>query len=293
MQTEAMNKEFGISNKLSFAKYEHTTIANIQSDYSKAKISLYGAQVLSFINEDNEELLFMSSECIFKNGKAIRGGIPVCWPWFGANTNDPSLPSHGFARTTEWEVIETIANDEVTLVLGLKSNEDTLKVWPHQFEAQLKVVVGKKLSVSLSTTNKDSKAFEVSAALHTYFLINDIATTKLEGLASKDYFNNVNKENETQNETILSFGERIDRHYCNTNNACIIDDTNKKIVMDKDGSETTVVWNPGKELCIEMADLGDTDYKKMLCVESTNSLNNIITIQPNQTHTLSTYIYKQ
>lgn len=291
MNLELLNKQFAISNKVNFKSYKHTIVAEIESPVSTATISLYGAQVLSFKANKQDELLFMSSKSAFENGKAIRGGIPVCWPWFGANTTDPSLPSHGFARNSIWDVVNTRETEnEVIIVLGLKSNEDTLKMWPYLFNTTLEIKVGSELTVSLKTTNTDNKPFNISAALHSYFLISDIETVKLEGLESTAYFNNLNQTNEIQKDDILTFSERTDRQYKKTKTTCIIHDTERKIRVGKEGSHTTVVWNPGAELSKEMIDLGDLDYKKMLCVEASNSLENSIDILPQQSHTLTTII---
>ena len=291
MDLAKLNTQFGIANRITFKAYQHTTIAEITSTHSKATISLYGAQVLSFIPKGDADMLFMSSKSYFQEGKAIRGGIPVCWPWFGAHPVDNSLPSHGFARISTWEVINTTEEeDEVVITLSLASNANTLKLWPYQFEAQLELRVGQDLSVALKTINTDDKAFEISSALHSYFNITDINTIKLEGLANTAYLDDVKEEEGQQKEEQLSITERIDRRYRNTTNTCSIHDANRTIKVAKEGSQITVVWNPGAELTKQMADLGDNDYLNMLCVEAANSLEDTITVRPGRQHILKTII---
>jgi len=291
MTLSELNKQYGIDQKVSFKNYQHTIVAEINSNSSTAQVSLYGAQVLSFIPSGNEDTLFMSSKSLFVEGKAIRGGIPICWPWFGAHPVDGSLPSHGFARIMTWEVIGTKEEgNEVVLTLGISSNAETLSLWPYQFEAQLEVRVGQTLSVALKTINTDNKAFEISAALHSYFKVSDINNIALSGLANTTFLDDVKEKEGLQREDQLLISERIDRRYRQSTSECYIKDgyTNTKIA--KEGSQITVVWNPGAELSRQMADLGDADYLNMICVEAANSLEDTITVQAGKQHVLKTTI---
>ncbi len=289
MNAEVLNTQFAIANKITFQPFEHTVVAELTSNDSTAKVALYGAHVLSFIPNNQDDLLFVSSEAIYQNGKAIRGGIPVCWPWFGPHPIDSSLPSHGFARISNWKVINTSASDEeVSIELGLSANAETMQLWPYQFVASLLIKAGKQLSVELKTLNTDSKPFELSSALHTYFNISDINTVTLEGLANMDYLDDVANQSGRQQEALLAFGERTDRRY-HTSGDAIIHDQHRDIKVAKGGSQITVVWNPGEELALQMGDLGQ-NYKNMLCVEAANSLDDTITVNPGASHTLSTTI---
>ncbi|MCU4164553.1 D-hexose-6-phosphate mutarotase [Carboxylicivirga caseinilyticus] len=292
MQVDTLNKEFGIEGVLTFKNEQHTIMAEVVTPHSTAKISLYGAQVLSFVPNGQDDLLFVSSETLFKEGKAIRGGIPVCWPWFNAHPTDNTKPSHGFARISTWEVLSTSKNtDEVYINLGLRSNEHTKQYFPFDFEAIIEVSIGKRLNVELTTKNIGSEPFEVSAALHTYFNISDIKTVKLQGLHKVLYKDDVLGLEAIQEDEMVTFNGRTDRRYRDTMEDVAIIDTNRTITVGKKGSKTTVVWNPGDELAAQMADLGDDDYIKMVCVESANSLDDTITIMPGALHCLGTTIY--
>ncbi|MBR8537109.1 D-hexose-6-phosphate mutarotase [Carboxylicivirga sediminis] len=289
MNPEVLNTQFGIVGKIAFQPFEHTIVAELQSKHATAKVSLYGAHVLSFIPNEQEDVLFVSPKAIFKNGKAIRGGIPICWPWFGPHPVDSSLPPHGFARISNWAVTNTSASDEeVSIELGLTSNAETMRLWPYQFEARLLLKLDQELTVELTTRNTDNKPFEVSAALHSYFNISDIETVTLEGLSSVDYQDDVANANGHQTDKLLAFGQRTDRRY-RTSDTAIIHDTKRDISVKKSGSGITVVWNPGAELAMQMGDLAE-HYQHMLCVEAANSLDDTIVIQPGMSHTLATTI---
>ncbi len=289
MNAEVLNTQWGIDNNISFQPFEHTVVARLTNKHATATISLYGAHVLSFIPNDQDDLLFVSPYAVYQEGKAIRGGIPICWPWFNAHPVDPSLPSHGFARISTWRVNASSADEEkIQLELMFSSNADTLKLWPCHFEAKLMVTLTDHLSVALTTVNKGNKPFDVSAALHSYFNISDIQTVTLEGLENTPYKDDVANVETTQKDQLLSFGQRTDRRYHSASKA-IIHDANRNITIDKSGSKITVVWNPGEELAMKMPDLLD-GYKNMLCVEAANSLDDTITIQPGQQHTLSTIL---
>ncbi|WP_430817628.1 D-hexose-6-phosphate mutarotase [Carboxylicivirga sp. RSCT41] len=287
MNSEVLNTQFGIENSISFQPFEHTVIAELKTDCSTAKVSLYGAHVLSFIPDGQEDILFVSPHAVFQDGKAIRGGVPVCWPWFNAHPVDKSLPSHGFARTSSWQVVHTSANDQETCIeLALYSNEQTLKLWPYEFEARLMIKLDHQLKIELTTFNKDIKAFDVSGALHSYFNVSDILNVQLQGLHGADYFDSVINASAVENNELLSFEQYTNRMYSSTQK-CVIHDKNRTIEVDKSGSGMTVVWNPGEELANKMPDLLE-GYKNMLCVEAANCLEDTITIQAGQKHTLST-----
>ncbi len=291
MQLSEINERYGIEGVLTFYEEKHSIVAEINSSYSKAKISLYGAQVLSFIPIGQEDLLFVSSESYFEEGKAIRGGIPICWPWFNAHPTEASFPSHGFARISTWQVNGAMQNNgEITLELVLKSNEETFKLFPYEFELYAEIKVGTKLSVALTTINKSESAFDISSALHSYFNVSDIANVSLKGLKDTPYMDDVLKKEARQNEDLLLFNNRIDRRYHGIETDCVINDISRRINVAKKGSKVTVVWNPWEELAAQMADLGNEDYRNMLCVEAANSLEDTITIVPGNSHCLETTI---
>ncbi len=293
MLLNELNNTFGINNQLTFSEEKHMIVANIESQFSSAKISLYGAQVLSFTPKGERDLLFLSQDAFYQNGKAIRGGIPICWPWFGAHPDTNDLPSHGFARLSNWDVIQTSSNNgEVHIQLQLKNSEANEALWPYKFETLINLSIGKSLKLSLTTINKDDKAFTISSALHSYLNISDSEKIKVEGLENTEYRDDVLHTTSLQNESQLSIKGEFDRQYINTSKSCLINDPSfeRQIQIDKEGSQTTVVWNPGDKLSSKMKDLGDNEYKNMLCIEAANNINDTITINPGESHSLQTQI---
>jgi len=291
MSIQEFNQKYSIEDHIIFIEEKHNIIVELKSGFSKARISLYGAQVLSFTPKGEQDLLFLSKDSYYQEGKAIRGGIPVCWPWFGAHPTDTTKASHGFARLSKWQVKSTsIKNDNLNLQLELNDTESTRKIWPYKFKAIISITVGETLNVELMTINTDKLPFTITSALHSYLNISNSETITISGLKDIQYMDDVKNIECQQDDALLSLQGEIDRRYINTSSACTIDDSkfNRKIKISKQGSETTVIWNPGAVLAKKMADLGDMEYLNMVCIEAANTLNDSICIQPGQRHSLNT-----
>jgi glucose-6-phosphate 1-epimerase len=261
----------------------------ISNANAQAKIALQGAHLFHFQANGKKPLLWLSESSYFEKGKPIRGGIPVCWPWFGAHKSDKTLPNHGFARTSLWEHISTEEDEgETRVTLRLSSSEATLKLWPYDFELTLKLAVAAELRLSLTTTNTGNKAFRISQALHSYFAVSDISKVYIEGLEHKKYYNKVDGSFGNLQEGRLYFEQETDRIYQEISAPLILRDAEETTVISSKGSHTAVVWNPGETLAEKMADL--SDHRHMLCIESANTLQDEALIQPNQSHTLTALI---
>ncbi|KDP46406.1 hypothetical protein JCGZ_10246 [Jatropha curcas] len=241
---------------------------------SSAEVLLYGGQVVSWKNERREELLFMSSKAVWKPLKANRGGIPVCFPQFG---NLGSLEKHGFARNRLWSLDSDPSplppvNSQSSVDLILKSTEDDLKTWPRSFELRLRISLGPgKLTLIPRVRNTDNKAFSFTFALCNYLSVSDISEVRIEGLETLDYFDNLmRKERFTEQADAITFDAEIDRVYLSTPSKIAIIDHEKKrtFVLRKEGMPDAVVWNPWDKKARALQDLGDEDYKTMLCVDS-------------------------
>ncbi|GAB4838259.1 hypothetical protein Ancab_027788 [Ancistrocladus abbreviatus] len=259
---------------------------------SSAEIYLYGGQVTSWKNEHREELLFISSKAIFKPPKAIRGGIPICFPQFAGHG---SLEQHGFARNRFWSVdpdpppFPTNPSNKAYIDLILKPSEEDLKIWPHSFVFRLRVTLGSggdlMLTSRIRNTNTDGKPFSFTFAYHTYFSVSDISEVRVEGLETLDYLDNLqNKERFTEQGDAITFeSEQVDKIYLSTPTKIAILDHERKrtIVIRKDGLPDAVVWNPWDKKAKAMADFGDDEYKHMLCVEAT-AIEKPITLKPGE-----------
>ncbi|KAG4917023.1 hypothetical protein JHK87_054580 [Glycine soja] len=243
---------------------------------ASAQVSLHGAQVTSWRNEHGEELLFTSSKAIFKAPKAIRGGIPICFPQFG---NCGSLELHGFVRNRMWAIDDNPpplpANDssgKSFIDLVLKSSEEDMKCWPYSFEFHLRVslTTDGDLTLISRVRNINGKPFSFSFAYHTYLLVSDISEIRIEGLETLDYLDNLfKKERFTEQGDAITFESEVDRVYLSSPNIIAVLDHERKrtFVIRKDGLPDVAVWNPWEKKSKSMSDFGDEEYKQMLCVD--------------------------
>ncbi|KAI4328871.1 hypothetical protein L6164_021193 [Bauhinia variegata] len=243
---------------------------------ASARVSLHGAQITSWRNENGEELLFTSSKAIFKAPKAMRGGIPICFPQF---ENCGSLELHGFARNKIWTIDDNPpplpANDSSRksfVDLLLKPSEEDMKAWPHSFEFRLRVClsVNGDLTLISRVRNINGKPFNFSFAYHTHLLVSDISEVRIEGLETLDYLDNLfQKERFTEQGDALTFESEVDRVYLSSPNVIAVLDHERKrtFVIRKEGLPDVAVWNPWDKKAKSMADFGDEEYKHMLCVD--------------------------
>lgn len=213
------------------------------------------------------EQLFTSPRAVFRPGQAIRGGIPVIFPQFGAH--GPGL-RHGFARLLEWTPLPAAsAPDRATLLLG--ESDDSLRWWPHRFRAELEVqLLVDGLSMSLTVTNRDEADFDFTAALHTYLRVSDIEQAGVFGLHGQPYIDAANSRRPgLQHEATLRFAGEIDRVYVDSGGReLILKDASDALQIRSEGFTDTVVWNPGAELAASLGDLGPGNHAHFVCVEA-------------------------
>ena len=287
---DELNEKFSIEGELGFMELENDMIAaTISNKYAEADIYLYGAHVASFKPHGTIDLLWLSPESSFEEGKPIRGGIPVCFPWFGPNKEDATKPMHGFGRLMYWEVVETgtTLQGETNICLQLESSEQTKVYWPYDFKAELFIVVGKKLSVTLKVTNNSYEVFKYGCALHSYYSVSSIENITIEGLDGVNYYDQLQGyKEECQKTPELKIEKAETRHYHNTETPVLINDPDfrRTIKVDKQGSRVTTVWNPGAEACAGITDMSDDAYQTFLCIEAVNSFDDTIRLAPGEIH---------
>ncbi len=256
-----------------------------------ADISLHGGHVISFKPTGQEDVIWLSEKTEFNSDKAIRGGIPVCWPWFGRL----AAPAHGFARTSQWHLVEHKETDNGVIVcLGLEESEATLAIWPFAFQARLYIEVSETLKVTLDVCNTDDKPWTFSGALHSYFNIANIVESITTGMGP-EYSDGLQGGKICQGGKELQLTGTIDRIYTQPEDTILITDpeNTRSISVKNSGDNSAVIWNPWLENSTNMADMADDGYKTMLCVESTyhaNSLEEGKTLQPGESHQLSTEV---
>lgn len=266
----------------------------IENQYATAKIALQGAHVMHWQPKSaSEPVLWLSSNARFMPGRSIRGGVPVCWPWFGAHPTDSSYCPHGFARVVPWELKESsrLKNGTTRLLLEMTQTDLAKRQLSYPYVFTLEITVGNSLRMQMTTTNLANHPFMIGEAFHTYFNVSDVANTKITGLEDVVYSDKVEGYVRNVQHGALQFDGEFDRVYLSSGEDCLIHDSGygRTIHVAKSGSNTTVIWTPGAEKAAQMGDMGTAEeWRKMLCVESANAMQNSVTIFPNETHTMVT-----
>lgn len=275
----------------------HKKLANgfafieINNSSAEVKIALQGAHLFHYARVGEEPILWLSEVSDFELGKAIRGGVPVCWPWFGFN-EDKTLPQHGFARTALWEFVGSDEVDEKTssVTLKLTHSDETFKMWPHKFLLELKITISDRLTMELKTTNLDDRPFSITQALHTYFSVSHISDVAIKGLGNKPYLDALTWKNEVQKGDI-TFNQEVDRVYQDVDGEIVLSDKNRVIHVRNENSSSVVVWNPWIEKTLRMSAMKPNAYENMLCIESANAFDDFKVIKPQESHTLVAVIF--
>lgn len=281
-----LSEYFGIDRRIVF---DHTIdgyapFVSLNSPHGSCRIALHGAHILSYIPHGTRDDLLWLSECaIYEEGTAIRGGIPICWPWFASEGS----PAHGFARNRVWEVVRSgiDENDDPHITLRLEFDKETLALWPYRFVLELDIFVSKKLTIALRAKNVDEQSFSFTEALHTYLNISDVSDIRIKGLSGCHYSNSLDGKTYLE-EGNITIDAEVDRIYSDASAVCQIEDSGRKrtITVYKENSLNTVVWNPWIEKSSGMKDMADGAYRSMVCVESANTAPNYITLSPGSIH---------
>ena len=258
----------------------------------QGEIYLHGAHVTAWHPAGHAPVLWVSRESRFAAGAPIRGGVPVCFPWFAAHATDTSAPAHGFARLRPWRLAETSADgDRIEMRFESRDVEEPRRsAWPPAFAAESRVSFGQRLSLTLDVTNPGDRPIEFEAALHTYFAVSDIRSVTVTGLAGTDYLDKVAGFARTrQGDAPIAFDGETDRIYLDTEAACTIHDRGlgRRITVSKRGSLSTIVWNPWIGRARAIPDFGDDEWPGMLCIETANVRDRAVRLEPGSHHTMN------
>lgn len=284
-----MEKRFTIPERIAF-KTGNGGLRYLELCHNgaEARVYLHGAHVLHYQPAGQAPVLWQSRKSYFEPNKPIRGGVPVCWPWFGAHPCDASRPAHGIARLTEWVPVASGASaDATSLTLRFPAAQGLSAI------ADLTVVLGEDLQITLATTNTGDADLPLSEALHSYFAVSDIRAVSVAGLDGLPYIDTVPAGRPVRTQTgPVTFTGETDRVYTNTTGECVILDPgmNRRIRVGKEGSRSTVVWNPWIGKAARMADYGDGEYPEMVCVETANCGPDILRLAPGQAHSMTARI---
>ena len=287
----SLNTRFGISGQVEFtAGPGGPVVAQVRNTHGTATIALQGAHIMTWAPLGEEPVIWLSPAAKLAPGKSIRGGVPICWPWFGPHATESKFPGHGFARTVPWEILKTemLADGSTRLTLQLVESDATRAQWPHPSSVTCQISVGKTLEIDLHTRNTGQTPITIGDALHTYFHVSDIRQAAIRGLEDCPYLDKVDDGKRKQQQGPVVISAETDRIYLNSSADCLIDDPGlkRRIRIAKRGSRATVVWNPWSEKAAKMGDFGDDGYLHMLCVESANCADDVVSLPPQGEHHL-------
>lgn len=290
---QQLNTQFGIKDQLSFREdASGLIVADIHNAQATASLCLQGAHLMAWQPKSQTvPVVWLSRDAKLAQGKSIRGGAPVCWPWFGAHATEASFSGHGYARTVPWHVVSSGSepNGATRLTLRLEESDKTRAQWVHASQLDLTVTIGETLRMELTTENIGATDFVIGEALHTYLHISDIGSVCVTGLDGCDYWDKVGGSVLKKQSGAISFASETDRVYINTAAECVIEDDKlkRRIHIAKSGSLSTVVWTPWVEKATKMGDMGQPEgWREMVCVESVNAIENVVTVAAGTAHSL-------
>lgn len=267
----------------------------VDNGQARAEIYLHGAHVTAWRPAGHQPVLWVSAQSQWDAARPIRGGVPICFPWFGPHATDRTAPAHGFARLLDWTLVDARDDDSGATELTFRLSQATPPAarWPHAFDAVYRVRAGAALTLALEVHNTGGAAMTYEEALHTYFAVQDVRAIEIVGLAGTDYVDKVGVATErNQGAAPLRFTGETDRVYVNTRSTCTIHDPGlgRRIAVRKTGSDATVVWNPWIAKAKAMPDFGDDEWPGMVCIESANVGVHAVTLAGGAAHTLTTTI---
>jgi len=288
-----LTRDFGIDGVVTFDPGKgYLTRIVVTAQGAVAHIYTLGAHVTHWQLEGHKPVLWLSGNSWFEPGKPIRGGVPVCLPWFNVKPDQPDAPRHGLARTMNWQVVSTRLNDDgsADVALELQSGDNIAAVWPHPFTFRHQITVGRNLTMSLTVRNPGYQPFAFTEALHSYFNVADVRKATVTGLECAPYANTVGGQARKApgDSHPIAFADETDRIYTGTSATCVLHDPglDRQITIDKSGSDSTVVWNPWIAKASAMEDFGDDEWPGMLCIETANVADDAVTLAPGTSHTM-------
>lgn len=288
--TTNLNQRFAIEGVAFHEEPNGFMVVKVNNPHASATIAMQGAHLMTFQPKGEEPLIWMSPEAKLAAGKSIRGGVPVCWPWFGPHESEPKFPAHGFARTVPWRLnqVHALPDGGTRLEFELIQTPATRAQWPHPCAVRNIITVGKTLRHELVTSNIGSEPMVIGQALHTYFQVGDLRKVTVNGLQGCDFLDKVMGFQRLTQHGPVDFCGEVDRIYLAAPATTEIRDPamKRRIVIRSQGSHSTIVWNPWTKKAAQMGDLGPDGYLHMLCVETANAAGDTVTIAPGAQHRL-------
>ena len=291
LTVQELDRRFGIAERAQILADEGVfPKVRITAPQCSGEMHLHGAQVTSWKPAGAEEVTFLSQHARWEEGKAIRGGIPICFPWFRGKADDPRAPAHGVVRTRIWTLESVEQNaDGVTVSMSMESDSDTRKWWPADFQLLYRVTFGRELRLEFTVSNTGTAPFRFEEALHAYYKVGDVRSARIRGLDGSTYLDNTDSNEEKKQIGDIVISSATDSAYLNSQNDLQLLDPvlNRSIHIAKQNSHSTVVWNPWTEGTRTLSDLGEDEWPHMLCAEASNILQNAVELAPNQDYKMT------
>lgn len=291
-----LDGQFGIPEAVHFETGPNGLVrAVIRTPQAEAVVYLHGAHVTHYQPRGDRPVLSLSALGRFQADQPIRGGVPIVFPWFGPCREDAAAPMHGFARIAPWRLasVRQEADGAVVLVLELDSGTAAHPAWPHSYAMTYTVRIGATLDLTLEARNPSDRSVTYEEALHTYLAVEDIHQVAVRGLAGTTYIDKTDRmTRKTQDAEPLRIAAETDRVYLGTRSACVVEDLagKRRLIVEKQGSDVTVVWNPWIAKAKALPDFGDDDWRRMLCVETANAADHAVRLAPGGRHPLRAVI---
>jgi glucose-6-phosphate 1-epimerase len=254
----------------------------------------HGAHVFAWQPDGQQPVIWMSSQAEFATDKAIRGGVPICFPWFGPSRTKDKKPAHGFARTTNWTRTGVTDGADGSLVVEYaldRARSGQQPEFPYSYAAYYRVTfAADHLELRMTVVNADDQPFTYELALHTYLAVGDVRQISVAGLEGADYMDKVAGSDafDSVQDGLVTLSGETDRVYAH-HDAVVLDDPawGRKLRVSKVGSTQLVLWNPWAEKAAAMADVGDDDWTGMVCIEALNGFDDSVTLQPGDSAVLT------
>jgi glucose-6-phosphate 1-epimerase len=265
----------------------------VTSPQAAGEIYLHGAHVTSWAPTHAGEALFVSKQTRWEDGRPIRGGVPICFPWFGPKDDDAEAPAHGVVRTRAWELESIESGDgSVTVTMATTSSEDIRRFWSADFRLVHRVTFGSTLRMELIASNTGTSPMRCQEALHTYHRVGDIEHVRVRGLDGHVYRDKTDAYREQTQHGDVVFRSETDRVYLNATGTIEIEDAvlRRRTRIVKERSRTTVVWNPGIDRARALTDLRDAEWRDFVCIEPSNVAESAVELAPGQEHTMAVAI---
>ena len=270
-------------------------------------ISQQGAQVLSYQEDDQPPLIWLSEQAAYKRGQGVRGGVPVCWPWFGGLQRNPqtvqamhlqpaAAPAHGLVRNLDWQLQGIDSRDDgVQIEFVYNSAAQPLTDWPHAAELRLSIRLDERLHIQLNSRNLGDTPLAISQALHSYFAVSDIRNVAVEGLHGCRYIETLEDWQQRQQDGLLQFSGETDRIYLDTPaQLSILDRTwQRRIQLHSSGSNSAVLWNPWIDKAQHLSQFAADAWPGMLCIEHANVLDDIRVLAAGEQHQLDLSLWAE